>query len=80
MGLSQILPLPNDALKERLLSLFENRTQLAERNITQVVHICVDEYLAMSHGIISSVRLTALRVCGVVQVIANSFILLLFIY
>ena len=47
VGLSQILPLPNDAPKERLLSLFENRAQLAERNITQVVHICVDEYLAM---------------------------------
>ena len=78
--LSQILPLPNDVLKERLLSLFENRTQLDERNITEVLHICVDEYLAMSHGTTTAVRLTDLRVCGVMQVIANTIILLLLIY
>ena len=83
--LSQVLTIPNRTLKERLLSLFENKTQQDERNltdlnITEVLHICIDKYVALSHDSATGVRLVDLRGFNVIEMIAHTLILLMFIY
>ena len=83
--LSQVLSIPNHTLKERLLSLFENKTQQDERNltdlnITEVLHICIDKYVALSHDSATGVRLVDLRGFNVIEMIAHTLILLMFIY